>query len=60
MHASCQGMLIRSYKHRPVGNRFAEGELEFNDIYLSALHGFKHNHIGIQRGVAHYDMRHEQ
>src|SRR4029434_1795934 len=41
MHASCQGILIRPYKHRPIGNGFAEGELELDDVHLSALHGFE-------------------
>src|SRR5437667_8585875 len=32
MHASLQGVLIRPYKHRPVGNGFAKGELELDDV----------------------------
>src|SRR5713101_6556517 len=60
MHASFQGVLIRPYKHRAVGNGFAEGELELDDVHLSALHGFEHGHIGVQRGIAHHDMGHQQ
>src|SRR4029450_4471810 len=60
MHASCQGILIRPYKHRPIGNRFAEGEWELDDVYLSALHGFEHSHIGVQRGIAYHNMGHQQ
>src|SRR5262245_12740575 len=60
MHASFQGVLIRPYKHRPVGDGFAEGELELDDVYLSALHSFEHGHIGLQRGIAHHDMGHQQ
>src|SRR5215470_1074904 len=44
MHASCQGMLIRPYKHRPISDGLAEGELELDDVHLSALHGFEHSH----------------
>src|SRR5439155_25244926 len=47
MHASFQGVLIRPYKHRPVGDGLAERELELDDVYLSALHGFEHSHIGV-------------
>jgi len=34
--------------------------LELDDVYLSALHGFEHSHIGVQRGIAHHDMGHQQ
>src|SRR5262245_56019735 len=60
MHARFQGVLIRPHKDRSIGNRFTEGQLELDDIYLSALHGFEHGHIGVQRGIVHYDMRHQQ
>src|SRR5215510_5880987 len=59
-HASFQGMLIRAYKHRPVGDGFAEGKLELDDVYLRALHSFEHSHISVQRGIAHHDMGHQQ
>jgi hypothetical protein len=60
MHASFQSVLIRPYKDRPVGDGFAEGELELDDVYLSALHGFEHSHIGVQRRIAYHDMGHQQ
>src|SRR5215510_935670 len=60
MHASCQGLLICPYKHRPIGDGFAEGELELDDVHLSALHSVEHSHIGVQRGIPHHDMGHQQ
>jgi hypothetical protein len=53
-------MLIRPYKHRPIGDGFAEGELQLDDIHVSALHGFEHSHIDIQRRIAHHNMGHQQ
>src|SRR5262245_11540529 len=60
IHASFQGVLIRPYKDRPVGDGFAEGKLELDGVHFSALHGFEHSHIGVQRGIAHHDMGHQQ
>jgi hypothetical protein len=55
-----QGALIGVEKNRAISDRLAEWHLEFDEIGIGTLHCLQHSHVGIEAGISHYGMCHQQ